>query len=278
MRHRPLKDYYRILEVPPAASEDEIKRAYRRFALKHHPDRNPGDRSAEERFKEVSEAYAVLTDPEKRRAYEGARAAGAQARGRPGFGYSQEEILRDLFGGLRANPFFADLMGEFLRAGMRGDERFFTRTFFGGRGMVFGGVFVASPWGWRRITFGPGRRPEVREARGEGSTARLTVSGGLLQTVGRIVLAGLRNLFARPALPGSTDGNLTRDLPLTAQEAAAGGAKRISLLRGEDVEEVLVTVPPGVQPGTRLRLKGKGRQGPDGRVGDLYLRVTIGNR
>jgi len=276
MRHRPLKDYHRILGIGPGASEEEVKRAYHRLALKHHPDRNPGDRAAEEHFKEVSEAYAVLTDPEKRRAYEGARAAGPQARGGSGFRYSQEEILRDLFTGRRANPFFADLMQEFLRAGVRGDERFFTQTFFGGRGVVFGGVFVVGPWGWRRVTFGPGRRAEVREAEGKPSPAP---GGGLLRALGRTLLGALRGLLlSRPALPGGTGGDLTRELPLTAAEAAAGGAKRVSLSREGEVEEVLVTIPQGVRSGTRLRLKGKGRPGPDGRPGDLYLRVTIAHR
>lgn len=275
MRHRPLKDYYRILGLPPGASDEEVKRAYRRLALKHHPDRNPGDRTAEERFKEISEAYAVLTDPMKRRAYEGARAAGPEARGRPDFEFNQAEILRDLFVGLRTNPFFADLMAEFLRAGVRGDERFFTRTFFGGRGVVFGGVFVTGPWGWRRVTIGPGRRGEVREGHGEAPAVQ---GGSLLRALGQMLLGALRRLFGRPALPEGTDGDLTRDLPLTPAEAAAGGAKRVSLSRGGELEEVLVTIPPGVHTGTRLRLKGKGRPGPDGRAGDLYLRVTVGNQ
>lgn len=271
MRHRPLKDYYRILGVTPGASEEEVKRAYRRLALKYHPDRNPGDGGAEERFKEVSEAYAVLTDPMKRRAYEGARAAGPEVRGRPDFGYSQEEILRDLFSGFRTNPFFADLVEEFLRAGVRADDRFFTRTFLGGRGVFFGGIFMVGPPGWRRMTFGPGRRPGV--SRRDEPSARL--ARGLLRLFGQTLLGALRGLLGGRALPEATSADLTRELPLTVAEAAAGGVKRVSLSRSGEIEDVLVTIPPGICSGTRLRLRGKGRSGTDGQPGDLYLRVTV---
>src|ERR1041384_3759898 len=65
------RDYYVVLGVAREASDDEIKKAYRQAALKHHPDRNPGDKAAEEKFKEASEAYSVLSDPEKRQAYDG---------------------------------------------------------------------------------------------------------------------------------------------------------------------------------------------------------------
>ncbi len=92
------KEYYAILGVSQDATEEELRRAYRRLALQHHPDKNPGDPRAGERFKEISEAYAVLMDQQKRRQYDAFRQAQAGAGGATGgFRYSQEEIFRDLF-------------------------------------------------------------------------------------------------------------------------------------------------------------------------------------
>ena len=82
------KDYYKILGVAKSASADEIKKAYRKMALKYHPDRNKGDKSAEAKFKEISEAYAVLSDTEKRKQYDTFGADGFQSR------FSQEDIFR----------------------------------------------------------------------------------------------------------------------------------------------------------------------------------------
>src|SRR5262245_47582881 len=98
------RDYYEVLGVPRNGSEQEIKSAYRRLALKHHPDRNPGDAHAEERFKEAAEAYGVLGDPDKRRRYDayghaGVTGAGAGAAGfDPSIFSDFSDILGDFFG------------------------------------------------------------------------------------------------------------------------------------------------------------------------------------
>src|SRR5229473_8593012 len=110
------RDYYDVLNVDRTATDQEIKRAYRRLAVQHHPDKNPGDPQAEDRFKEAAEAYAVLSNPEQRQRYDrfghaGVSSAAAGAWGAPGFG-GIEDILGDLFG-------FGDVFGAGGRAGGR---------------------------------------------------------------------------------------------------------------------------------------------------------------
>src|ERR671939_480786 len=102
------RDYYEVLGVSQAATDQEIKSAYRRLAVRYHPDKNPGDREAEEKFKEAAEAYSVLSDPEQRRRYDrfghaGVSSGAGTGWGAPGFG-GIEDILGDLFG-------FGDVFG-----------------------------------------------------------------------------------------------------------------------------------------------------------------------
>src|SRR5262249_5002884 len=135
-------DYYAVLGVAPGASDDEIRRTYRRLALKWHPDRNRGDARAEERFKEISEAYAVLMDPVKRRAWEAARQGGAAA----GFPHSREDVFRDLFNDPRASGVFEELARELERLGLRVSRHACARTLLAGRVFVPGGVTTVSAW------------------------------------------------------------------------------------------------------------------------------------
>src|SRR5262245_53942566 len=135
------KDYYAILGVPREVTEEEIRRAYRRQALEWHPDRRPGDPRAAERFREISEAYAVLINPARRREYDDALRAGAAGT----FQHSQDELFRDLFANPRASAVFDELAREFARIGMRVDQHYFRHTLFVGRAVVVGGVFIISP-------------------------------------------------------------------------------------------------------------------------------------
>src|SRR5579859_7307489 len=95
------RDYYEVLGVQKGAAEEEIKKAYRKMAVKYHPDKNPGDKGAEEKFKELGEAYEVLCDPQKRAAYDqyGHAAFDSRSRGRPGGFHDPADIFREVFGG-----------------------------------------------------------------------------------------------------------------------------------------------------------------------------------
>lgn len=271
------RDYYAILGVSRESAEEEIRRAYRRQALEWHPDRRPGDPHAAERFREISEAYAVLINPARRREYDEASRIGAAG----AFRHTQDELLRDLFADPRASAIFEELGREFQRMGMRADGRYFRHTLFGGRAVVVGGVFVISPLSLLPALFritravlrgaraaGPLTGPEAHPLRGQGRGFFAA-----LARVGRRMLAHPRDDALAP--PGGAHADVTLRLSLTPKEAQAGGERRINLDWRREPEQVKVTIPPGIRAGTRLRLRGKGRRRPDGSEGDAYLAVEI---
>jgi curved DNA-binding protein CbpA len=278
-RARVEKDYYRIVGLHPEATEEEIRKAYRRLALQWHPDRNPGNPDAAERFKEASEAYAVLIDPAKRQEYDRARRAGVTGEFRP----RRKDLFRDLFADPRASAVFEELAREFERIGMQVDRHYFRQTLFGGRAVVTGGVFIITPFTpvlavlkLARAALGGARAGPRRDAPEPRSLPR---PPGILGAIGRI---GHR-LLGSGAGSSSSTGTLAREdvvlpLRLLRAEAEHGGRKRVRLSGDDGVDEVLVTIPAGVRAGTKLRLRGKGGLGPGGARGDVYLAVEITER
>jgi DnaJ-class molecular chaperone len=265
------KDYYAILGLPGSAAEEEIKKAYRRLALQCHPDRNPGNPGAEEKFKEISEAYAVLIDRDKRSRYDHARDLGFD-RGRQGrgFSYSQEDIFRDLFNDAHAREVFRDLSQEFSRSGFRFDQKFFEQVFFGGRGVVYGGFFVFGPGGaTRRIqTFTP-------KGTGEFGNAVPVKQGLLSRMTGKLAGFLLRRLLA-PVRSGPQEKDLYFRMSISPTEAAAGAEKQIVITREEGTEKLRVKIPAGITSGKCLRLKGKGnKEKAADRQGDLFLHIEV---
>ena len=285
MARRPgRKEYYAILEVSGTATEEELRKAYRRLALQYHPDKNRGDRNAEERFKEISEAYAVLMDQQKRRQYDFSREAeSASAGSTAGFRYSQKEIFRDLFANPDLSSIFQEMNREFSKAGIRFDDAFVRQVFFGGRGFIFGGVFIGAPFGVlrrraSRMAVDPGQGRHAAKGAHDREALDKGESQGLLSALGR----GLRTSFhwvgrmlSGGAEPAASGLNLRYHLTITSQEAAAGARKQVAFMRGGQLEELMVTIPPGIRSGTRLRLQGKGLEGKTGARGDLYLRVAV---
>ena len=270
-----MKDYYELLEVGPDASEKQIRKAYRRLALRYHPDRNPGDKTAEDRFKQISEAYGVLIDPVKRAEYDRWLRVGTRERAAgQGFRYSQDEIFRDLFSDPRFSHIFHDLLREFDKAGFRFDQRFFDQTFFGGRGLFVGGIFFWGPFGSGRIRISKSRQPSQVEKSEEPRVEPL----GFLKRLGRKI--GDVLLGSRKALPTGEQQDsvqlhdLRYNVTLSAEDAHIGTWVTISIDRGQGQERLKVRIPPGTRSGTRLRLRGKGKR-RDHTSGDLYLTVNL---
>jgi curved DNA-binding protein len=251
-----MKDYYAILGVPRNATQEEIKRAYKRLARQYHPDVNKSP-EAEEKFKEINEAYAVLSDPEKRKIYDTYGTTTPPPPPPPG-GYD--------FSGFDVED-FSDFFQELFGGGLFGRSRRPRR----GRDVraELPLTLEEAFHGGERVLEVGGRRVSVRIPPGvqDGTTLRVPGMGGPGDPPGDLLLTV--RLLPHPhfRLEGQ-DLYATLDVP--APIAVVGGKVRTMTLEGP----VEVTVPPRTQAGRKLRLKGKGFPGPTGR-GDLYLEVRI---
>ena len=270
------KDFYKILGVDKEAPKEDIKRAYRKLAQKHHPDANKGDKGAEQRFKEISEAHSVLTNDDKRREYDQMRAfvdAGGQRfygfdpRG-PGGGQGNVRInvedLQDLFGGdAGGGSVFEDLFGFRSRGRQRQGRDIETEVTLDFEDAVNGATVAL-----------PDNSTKVRIPAGIGDGARIRVAGKG-EAAPADGVAG--DLFVRVhVLPHEVfelgkNGDLIVNLPLTIAEAALGAKIQVPTLDAP----VTVKVPAGTNSGKTLRVRGQGAARQGGGTGDLLVKVDV---
>lgn len=270
------RDYYEILGVDKSASADDIKKAYRKMALKYHPDRNPGDKAAEEKFKEAAEAYSVLSDADKRSRYDQFGHAGVD--GSSGFGGANG-------GGMNMDDIFSqfgDIFGDIFGGGRQGGF-----SGFGG----FGG-FDGQQGGQRRhVMQGTNLRIKVKLTLEEvykgvekklkvkkylpcpncgGSGARGNAydtcphchGSGTVTEIRRTILGQMRTQSACPQCGG--EGRIIKD--------KCPNCNGEGIIRGEEI--ITVNIPAGVQDGMQLSMSGKGNAAPHGGVpGDLIILV-----
>jgi len=255
------KDYYEILGVAKTASADEIKKAYRRLAMKHHPDRNPGDKSAETNFKDAKEAYEVLTDAQKRAAYDqfghqafaGGMGGGPGAQGFSGFG-----DFGDIFG---------DIFGEAFRGGG------------GRRGRRSAGPERGTDLGYnitltleeavfgKEITIKVPKLVTCGECGGSG--AKKGTSANTCSTCGGSGAVHIQQGFF--TLQQTCPKCHGQGKIITDPCSVCHGQGRV-----RDEKTLSVKIPPGVDTGDRIRLSGEGEAGTHGGpAGDLYVQIQV---
>lgn len=259
------RDYYEVLGVSRSASEDEIKKAYRQLALKFHPDRNPGNKEAEEKFKEAAEAYEVLSDAEKRRRYDQLGHDGLR-----GTNYRDFTNVNDVFSA------FGDIFGQGFGGGI------FEEVFGGGQrrrrtghGQPGSDLRIRLPLTLEEIASGVEKKLKIRRQKAcetckgsgaKGSSGRSTCpqcnGTGELRQVSRSMFGQFVNISACPTCDG--EGKVIRDLC-----SACHGEGRV---QGEST--IKVTVPAGVSNGNYIPLQGQGNAGRrGGPPGDLIVMI-----
>ncbi|MEA3410524.1 MAG: molecular chaperone DnaJ [Pseudomonadota bacterium] len=244
------KDYYEVLGVAKNASEAELKKAYRRLAMKHHPDRNAGNSDAELQFKEAKEAYEVLADPQKRAAYDQFGHAGVQSGGAGGFHGGFGDIFEDIFG---------DIFGGGRGGGSRRSR---------GADLQYNLALTLE-----EAVFGTEQKlripTRVQCKTCNGSGARQGTEPETCTTCGGVGQVRMQQGFFSvqqtcPACHGK--GKVIRK-PCTA----CGGAGTV-----EESHTLSVKIPAGVDQGDRIRLGGEGEKGANGGPpGDLYVQVSV---
>ena len=258
------KDFYKVLGVSKTASADEIKKKYRQLARDLHPDQNKGDATKEERFKEVSEAYDILSDAKKRAEYDEARSLferGGIPRG--GFNGNQGDFS-DLFGGGNPQDIFANLFGG--RRGPRKGQDLQTESTITFRESVQGTTLDL-----RLNVEGRSQQITARVPAGVQDGAKIRVKGkGAPGEAGPGDLFIYLHVKPHPVF-GRKGENLTMTLPITFAEAALGADVKIPTLEGQ---EVTVRIAPGTPTGRTLRVKGRGIT-KGHHTGDLLVTVEV---
>jgi molecular chaperone DnaJ len=260
------RDYYEILGVGKSASADEIKKAYRKVAMQHHPDRNPGDKAAEEKFKEAAEAYEVLSDSDKRAQYDRYGHAGVGGAG--GRGYGGGMNMDDIFSQF-GDIFGDDLFGSFFGGGQRGGTR--QRS----RGIRGSNLRIKLKLTYEEIAKGVSKNIKVKKhvpcttcggggAKDKGSTQTCSSCGGSGQ-VRRVQNTFLGQMQTVTTCPSCNGEGTT----ITAKCTSCKGEGRVY-----SEETVSIDIPAGVQEGMQLNVTGKGNAGERGGTpGDLIILI-----
>lgn len=257
------RDFYEVLGIKKGASQSEIKKAYRKMAKKYHPDTNAGDEAAAEKFKEVSEAYSVLNDPEKKKLYDQFGHAAFDGTGQPGGSYGAG------FGGAGSSGF-----GGFGGAG----------------GSGFSGFSQGPDGSYQEYHFDGNMDDILKDIFGHGFSGSGSGASGFSGFSGTSGTSGFSGSsskgfsgFGRDAGYGSfpQDGeNVHADINVTFDEAAFGGDRYFDLKDPAGKKQsIKVHIPAGIDNGQSIRLRGKGMPGVNGgKAGDLLLKVHVAVR
>ena len=262
------RDFYEILGVSKSASADEIKKAYRKVAMQYHPDRNPGDKAAEEKFKEAAEAYEILSDADKRAQYDRYGHAGVGNNGRGGFGGGGGMNMEDIFSQF-GDVFGEDFFGNIFGGGQRG------RSGQRSRGTRGSNLRVKLKLTYEEIAKGVTKNIKVKKyvscntcggsgAKDKGSVQTCGTCGGSGQVrkVTNTFLGQMQTVTTCPTCNG--EGSTVT--------AKCGSCKGEGRVYGE--ETVSIDIPAGVQEGMQMNVSGRGNAGErGGSPGDLIVLI-----
>ena len=267
------QNFYDILGVAKGASEQDVKKAYRKMANKYHPDKNKGDKASESKFKEVSKAYETLSDPQKRKIYDQFGEQGANMGGAGGF--NPQDFGNFNFGGAAGGAdAFADIFESFF-GGAQGRGRGKGGK-SGPRGIAGEDLEMHLQLDFQESIFGAGKKIRVRrvvlctDCKGSGAQKGTKIIS-CTNCGGQGQVKQVRNTILGQMVTSQVCGACRGEGQIPEKKCSTcNGGKRLS--RQEDLE---VTIPAGIKTNSTIRLKGKGNQGLNAPDGDLYIRIAV---